>query len=199
MFHDLRFAVRSLARRKGLFLVAVITLAVGVGASTSLFSMVNGVLLQPLPYRDSERLAVLWHVFGQGAQDLPAMHPLDYRDYRQRSRTLEELTIATGRQGILGGATNPEIVTVGWVNDNFFPFLGVDPAIGRHFRSDEAVPGGASVMLLSRTRTMPTPRATGSGCPRTASVSRPGTSRRCGRHLSLGATSPTTTFSTRDV
>jgi predicted permease len=149
MVQDFRFAVRSLARRKVLFLMAVATLAVGVGASTSLFSMVNGVLLQPLPYRDADRLAVLWHVFGQGAQDLPAMHPLDYRDYRDRAKTLEELTLATGTQGILGGAVNPEIVTLGSVNDNFFPFLGIDPMIGRHFRREEAVPGGPRVMLLS--------------------------------------------------
>ena len=148
MIQDFRFAIRSLARRKALFLMAVATLAVGVGASTSLFSMVNGVLLQPLPYRDAERLAVLWHVFGQGAQDLPAMHPLDYRDYRDRAKTLEELTLATGTQGILGGAVNPEIVTLGSVNDNFFPFLGIDPIIGRHFRREEAVPGGPRVMLL---------------------------------------------------
>ena len=149
MIDDFRFAFRSVARRKGLFLVAVATLAVGVGASTSLFSMVNGVLLQPLPYRDSGRLAVLWHVFGHGAQDLPAMHPLDYRDYSERSRTLEELTIATGGQGILGDDTDPEIVQIGSVNDNFFRFLGVDPVLGRHFRPEESQPGGPRVMLLS--------------------------------------------------
>src|SRR5918993_2246287 len=149
MLQDLRFALRSLYRRKGLLIVAVATLAIGVGASTSLFSMVNGVLLQPLPYRDADRLAVLWHVFGHGAQDLPALHPLDYRDYRDRSKTLEELTIATGSQGILGGEPNPEIVQVGSVSDNFFTFLGVDPMLGRHFRPEEAVPGGPPVLILS--------------------------------------------------
>ena len=149
MLQDLRFAFRSLLRRKGLLIVAIATLAVGVGASTSLFSMVNGVLLQPLPYRDADRLAVLWHVFGHGAQDLPALHPLDYRDYRDRSKTLEELTIATGSQGILGDEANPEIVQVGSVNDNFFTFLGVDPMLGRHFRPEEAVPGGPPVLILS--------------------------------------------------
>ena len=103
MLQDIRFAIRSLLRRKGMLALAVATLALGVGASTSLFTVVNGVLLQPLPYRAPERLAILWHVFGQGAQDLPALHPLDYRDYRERSRTLEELPIATGQQWVLGG------------------------------------------------------------------------------------------------
>jgi predicted permease len=149
VIQDLRFAWRSLGRRKGLLLLAMTTLGLGVGASTALFSMVNGVLLRPLPYRSPERLAILWHVFGQGAQDLPNLHPLDYRDYRDRSKTLEELTIATGQQLILGGATNPQIVQVGSVAAHFFTFLGVDPVIGRHFRAQEDVPGGPRVVLLS--------------------------------------------------
>ena len=149
MIEDVRFAFRSLARRKGLFALAVATLALGVGASTALFSLVNGVLLRPLPYRSPERLAVLWHVFGHGAQDLPALHPLDYRDYRDRSRTLEELTIATGQQLILGGEGDPAIVQVGSVAANFFTFLGIDPQIGRHFEPEDDVPGGPRVALIS--------------------------------------------------
>ena len=149
MLQDLHFAFRSFGRRRGLLLLAVTTLALGVGSSTALFSLVNGVLLRPLPYRDPERLAILWHVFGQGAQDLPAMHPLDYRDYRDRSRTLEALTIATGQQLILGGDANPQIVQVGSVASHFFSFLGVDPMLGRQFRESEDVPGGPRVVMLS--------------------------------------------------
>jgi predicted permease len=149
VIHDLRFAFRSLTRRKGLFVLAIVTLSLGVGASTALFSLVNGVLLRPLPYRSPDRLAVLWHVFGHGAQDLPAMHPLDYRDYRDRSKTLEALTIATGQQAILGGDENPQIVQVGSVAAHFFSFLGIDPLVGRHFLPQEDVPGGPRVVLLS--------------------------------------------------
>ena len=149
MIQDVRFAFRSLTRRKGLFVLAIVTLSLGVGASTALFSLVNGVLLRPLPYRSPDRLAVLWHVFGHGAQDLPAMHPLDYRDYRDRSKTLEALTIATGQQAILGGDENPQIVQVGSVVAHFFSFLGIDPVIGRHFLPQEDVPGGPRVVLLS--------------------------------------------------
>jgi putative ABC transport system permease protein len=149
MIQDFRFAIRSLGRRKGLLLLAITTLGLGVGVTTALFSMVNGVLLRPLPYRSPERLAILWHVFGQGAQDLPAMHPLDYRDYRDRSRTLDELTIATGQQMILGSDTSPQIVQVGSVAAHFFSFLGIDPLIGRQFRPQEDVPGGPRVALIS--------------------------------------------------
>jgi putative ABC transport system permease protein len=146
---DLRFAFRSLGRRKGLLALAVTTLALGIGVTTALFSLVNGVLLRPLPYRSPERLAILWHEFGHGAQDLPALHPLDYRDYRDRSRTLEAFTIATGQQLILGGADRPQIVQVGSVAADFFPFLGIEPMLGRQFRANEDVPGGPRVVLLS--------------------------------------------------
>jgi hypothetical protein len=149
VIQDLRFTFRSLARRKALFVLAITTLSLGVGASTALFSMVNGVLLRPLPYRSPDRLAILWHVFGHGAQDLPAMHPLDCRDYRDRSKTLEALTIATGQQAILGGSENPQIVRVGSVAAHFFRFLGIDPAVGRHFLPQEDLPGGPRVVLLS--------------------------------------------------
>jgi putative ABC transport system permease protein len=149
MIHDLRFAFRSLARRKSLMALAVTTLALGVGATTALFSLVHAVLLKPLPYRSPERLAVLWHVFGKGAQDLPNMHPLDFRDYRDRSKALEELTIATGQQQILGGDPSPQIVQIGSVEAGFFRFLGVDPYLGRHFQANEDVPGGPRVAILS--------------------------------------------------
>jgi len=149
MLLDLQFSWRALRRRPMLFILAVATLAVGIGASTALYTVVHGVLVKPLPYRDADRLAVLWHVFGDGAQDLPAMHPLDFRDYDARSRSLEELTIATGRQGILGPADEPEIVQLGQVNDNFFAFLGVHPQLGRHFRPEDNVPGAPPVLMLS--------------------------------------------------
>ena len=149
MLQDLRFSWRALRQRPALFTLAVATLTIGIGASTALYTVVNGVLVKPLPYRDTERLAVLWHVFGEGAQDLPAMHPLDFRDYATRSQMLEELTISTGRQSILGSADDPEIVQLGQVNDNFFTFLGVDPQHGRHFRPEDNVPGAPPVMMLS--------------------------------------------------
>ena len=77
MLQDLRFAVRSLSRRPGF-------------RATAVLSVVDGVLLRPFPCRASERIAILWHEFGYGAQNLPAVHPLDVEDYRQRSRLFEE-------------------------------------------------------------------------------------------------------------
>jgi len=149
MLRDLRFAVRSLARRPGFVTTAVLTCGLGVGASATLFSVADGVLLRPFSYRAPERLAILWHEFGQGAQDLPAVHPLDVRDYRERSRLFEEMTIASGREEILGGATDPEAVDLGVVEANFFPFLGVEPVLGRQIRAEEDVAAGPAVMMLS--------------------------------------------------
>jgi putative ABC transport system permease protein len=149
MLSDLRFALRALRRRRGFSAVAVITLALGIGANATLFSLVYGVLLKPLPYRAPERLAILWHEFGHGAQFLPAMHPLDYRDYQERSRLFEAFTIATGREENLGGTTEPELVQVGLVSSGFLPFLGIEPALGRQFREEEDVAGGPPVALLS--------------------------------------------------
>ena len=149
MLHDLRFAVRSLARRPGFLATAVLTCGLGVGASATLFSVVHGVLLRPFPYRAPERLAILWHEFGQGAQNLPAVHPLDVRDYRERSRLFEEITLAAGREEILGGADDPEAVDLGAVAANFFPVLGVEPQLGRQIRPEEDVANGPAVMLLS--------------------------------------------------
>ncbi|HET9315328.1 MAG TPA: ABC transporter permease [Vicinamibacteria bacterium] len=149
MLRDLRFALRSLARRPAFLATAVLTCALGVGASATLFSVTDGVLLRPFPYRDAERLAILWHEFGQGAQNLPAVHPLDVRDYRTRTRLFEEMTLAAGREEILGGQDSPEAVDVGAVEAGFFPFLGVEPALGRQFRAEEDVYGGPAVMILS--------------------------------------------------
>ena len=81
---DLRYAVRALRRTPGFTLAAILTLALGIGATTTIFTVVNGVLLRPLPYPHADRIANIWNDFGEGAQSLPAVSPLDFRDYQQR-------------------------------------------------------------------------------------------------------------------
>jgi hypothetical protein len=89
-------ALRSLLRTRGLTVVAVATLALGIGATTTIFTVVNGVLLRPLPYQDPDRLAIIWNDLGQGAQSLPAVSALDFRDYKVRSRTFQDFAAASG-------------------------------------------------------------------------------------------------------
>ncbi|MEQ9398878.1 MAG: ABC transporter permease [Longimicrobiales bacterium] len=146
---DLAFAARALRRRPGFAVVAVLTLAVGIGANTAIFSVVNGVLFRPLPYPDSERIGILWHEFGDGAQNLPAVHALDIRDYRDRSELFETFTMATGQEWILGEEADPEVVDVGLVEAGFFEFFGAEAAHGRTFRPEDDTPGGTPAVVLS--------------------------------------------------
>jgi predicted permease len=148
LLHDLRVAARALSRRPGLLSLAVLNLGLGIAASTVVFSLVHGVLLRPLPYRGGDRMVVLWHQFGLHGQNLPALNPLDYRDYRARSRLIEEFTILAGREWVLDGDADAEIVDVGLVAANFFPFLGVDPMLGRHFLDAEDAAGGPPAVLI---------------------------------------------------
>ncbi|MEN3336993.1 MAG: hypothetical protein V7647_669 [Acidobacteriota bacterium] len=152
---DVRYAWRTLAHSPGFTLVAALTLALGVGATTAIFSVVNGVLLRPLPYRDPERIANLWVHFGVGAQALPVMSPGDFRDYQQRTKSFAMLAAGTGSQviGATGALTDrgsePERVDVSAVTANFFPLLGVDPIAGRQFTAEDEAVGGPRVVILS--------------------------------------------------
>src|SRR5262245_15475526 len=153
--HDLRFAWRSLRRSPGFAVLATLTLALGIGATTTIFTVVNGVLLRPLSYAAPERLANLWVDFGVGAQSLPAMSPGDFKDYQARSRSFEVLAAGSGGQvvaasGAVGGeGVETERVDVSAVTANFLSLLGVAPAYGRHFTAEEEAPGGPQVVILS--------------------------------------------------
>lgn len=149
LVQDLRFATRSLRRRPGFAVVAVTVLAVGIGAVTTIFSVVNGVLLRPLPYEASERIGILWHDLGDGAQSLPALHPLDLYDYREWSTTFEAFTLASGRERILGGQDDAELVDVGYVEAGFFEFFGTRPLHGRSIAPEDDRPGADPVVVLS--------------------------------------------------
>ena len=94
---DVRYALRTLIRSPGFATIAIITLGLGIGAATTIFTVVNGVLLRPLQYEAPDRLVNIWNDLGQGAQSLPAVSPLDFRDYKERSRTIEDFAAAAGR------------------------------------------------------------------------------------------------------
>ncbi len=152
--HDLRYAFRSLLRTPGFTFAAVAALALGIGATTTIFTVVNGVLLRPLQYEAPERLANIWNDLGQGAQSLPAVSPLDFRDYQQRSRTFEAFAAAAegdvvGLRGNLTGDGEPERADIVSVTANFFPLLGVKPLMGRQFTPEEEVVKGPHVIMLS--------------------------------------------------
>jgi predicted permease len=153
---DLRYTLRTLRRTPGFAVVAILTLGLGIGATTTIFSVVHGVLMKPLPYRDPDRLVNVWVDLGVGNQSLPAVTPLDFLDYRQRTTLFGGFAAATGGQaigatGALTGSKSQETerVDVVPVSANFFQLFGVDPLHGRHFLPDEETIGGPQVAILS--------------------------------------------------
>lgn len=151
---ELRQAARTLRAAPGVTAIAALTLALPIGASTTIFSLVNGVILAPLPYAASDRLMIIWNDLGRGAQSLPVVNPGDFRDYQAWSRTFETFAAATGGgpvdvTGVItGGGAEPERVDVSAIGANLLPLLGVDPLLGRHFTNADEQPGGGPPVVL---------------------------------------------------
>src|SRR5262245_19117514 len=137
LFQDLRYGVRMLLKRPGFTAVGVITLALGIGANTAIFSIVNSLLLRPLPYRDSGRLAIIWsHSPGANVeQDWPS--PGQFSAVKANNRSFEALALARGNIVILTGKEAPERVSVVQVSSAVFSLLGVQAALGRVFLPEE--------------------------------------------------------------
>ena len=146
LHQDIRYAVRRLAKNPAFTLVALLTLALGIGANTAIFSVVHGVLLKPLPYPDSERLVGIFHVSdGQRA----VMSGPNFMDVRQRSRTLESAAAVTRTRVILTGHGEPVRLEASAVTASLFDVLKVQPALGRRFTDTDNQPGRTSVTILS--------------------------------------------------
>jgi putative ABC transport system permease protein len=149
LWQDLRYGARMLMKNPGFTLVAVITLALGVGANTAIFSVVNAVLLRPLPYPESEQLVRLLAMDrSRGATDIGASMP-DYREWRKRNQSFAHLAAFDTNNYNISGNEEPERVVGAVVDIDFFPLLGVNPAQGRGFSGEEGVYGKHRVVVLS--------------------------------------------------
>lgn len=151
-FHDFRYAIRRLYKSPGFTLVAVLTLGLGIGANTAIFSVVNGVLLRPLPFQDPDRLVRVWHV--PPAKSFPGMTEFsvsaaNYVDWQRQNRVFEKMAVYTYRGFTLTGVDKPERIEATAVSADFFGTLGVRPMLGRMFSPDEDQPGRSNVLLLS--------------------------------------------------
>jgi len=152
---DLRYALRSLRTSAGFTLAAVLTLGLGIGAAAAVFTVVDGVLLRPLPYADPSRLQMVW-LYGSQAQGLGSELPLSSGFYLEARDAVKGLTpMAAFRSwpfvlGATGEGTEPEQVAGARAEPALFATLGVRPLLGRTFTTQEAVPGGPPV--ASRTR-----------------------------------------------
>jgi predicted permease len=149
LLHDLRYAARVLAKNPGFTAVAVIALAVGVGANSVIFSAVNTILLRPLPYKDSERLVMVFEdasALGY-PRDTPA--PANFIDWRDQNKVFEGMAALADVSVNLTGAGEPERLDGKRVNASLFPLLGVEPQLGRWFTPEEDQPGANRVVMLS--------------------------------------------------
>jgi putative ABC transport system permease protein len=148
LLQDLRFGVRTLAKRPGFAVVAVLTLALGIGANTAIFSVVNAVLLRPLPFRDAERLVIVYETTQSVPRDYVSVPNLE--DYRAGSRSFEGFaTFVPQSVNLTGAGEEPERVVGAFVTSSFFPVVGVEPAQGRAFTAEDDAPGGGQVALLA--------------------------------------------------
>ncbi|MEP7343117.1 MAG: ABC transporter permease [Acidobacteriota bacterium] len=146
---DIRYGFRMLMKQPGFTLIAVITLALGIGANTAIFSIVNGLLLRPLPYRSADRLAIIWtHSPGANvAQDWPS--PGQFSALKSDNTVFEQLALAQGSNVILTGTGEPERLGVVRVSSGVFSLLGAQTAQGRVFLPEEDAPGKPLTAILS--------------------------------------------------
>ena len=149
LFKDIRYGVRGLLKRPGFTAVAVITLALGIGANTAIFSLVNAVLLRSLPYRDADRLVMIWEdaSFANFPRNTPA--PANFADWRSQSQSFEGMAAFTTLSVNLTGEGEPEKIEANGVTANFFSLLGVQPALGRGFIPEDDTPQGNKVAVVS--------------------------------------------------
>jgi predicted permease len=146
---DFRFALRSLNKSPGFTLVAILTLALGIGANSAVFSLISAVLFKPLPYAEPDRLVLVWESAPFfGLRDSP-VSPANYVDWRARSRSFEEMGALETHSFRLLGEGTPEVVEGSLVSASLLRALRTQPALGRVFREEEDRPGAAKVAIVS--------------------------------------------------
>src|SRR3984893_19404990 len=148
LFRDVRYGIRSLLKRPGFAAIAVITLALGIGANTAIFSVVNAVLLRPLPYAEAERLIVPWGSKSETQHHTVVSYP-DFMDWQTQTQTLEHVAAYIASGALLREAdSEPEVISGANVSAGLFCLLYVAPVLGRPFTRGEDQPDAAPVIVL---------------------------------------------------
>jgi predicted permease len=152
VWRDLRYGLRTLVRTPGFSLMAILVMALGIGATTSLFTLVRSVLLRPLPFREPDKLVMLYEHFRQQPESpYNVVAPADFRDWRAQTHGFQDMGAWRWWAGHISGehGESPEVVVGAGGSWNLFSLLGVQPAFGRTFTPDEDRFGGNDVVLLS--------------------------------------------------
>ncbi|HYE71892.1 MAG TPA: ABC transporter permease, partial [Blastocatellia bacterium] len=151
LWQDLRYGARMLLNKPGFTLIAVITLALGIGANTTIFSMINSLLLKPLPFPDADRLVLVLGSQANNPQNWNIVSAPDYQDWQRQNDVLANMALfdSAGKGYNLSGGSEPERVSGVRVSASFFDVLGVRPKLGRTFSPDEETPGKHQVVVIS--------------------------------------------------
>jgi putative ABC transport system permease protein len=149
LWQDIRYGARSLLKKPGFAFVAILTLALGIGANSTIFSFVNAILLRPLPYANPERLVVLdENSSKQGVASMGVSFP-NFLDWREQNRVFEDIAAYGEDTYTLSGGGEPEQVPGARISSGLFEILGIQPLMGRTFRAEEDRPTNDSVVILS--------------------------------------------------
>jgi predicted permease len=149
LWQDLRFGFRQLLRKPGFALIAVLSLALGIGANTAIFSLVDAVLIRPLPFHDPDRLVMVWEDATSVGFPRNTSAPANYADWRSQNQVFEDMAAIRWPSYNLTDEGEPENVKAQAVTANFFPLLGIKPELGRSFTQEEDQPGRNKVALIS--------------------------------------------------
>ncbi len=148
LMQDVRYGARMLTKHKAFTAVAVITLALGIGANTAIFSVVNELLLRPLPYRDAERIVMLWEVTPEGRHQNTTSRA-NFRAWRSQNSSFEHMAAFSDQRFNLTGTGEPEELSVQMATPEIFKILGVEPVLGRALLPEDDGPGQPPVAVLS--------------------------------------------------
>lgn len=149
---DIRYGARTLLRQRGFAVAAIVTLALGIGANTTIFSVINATILKPLAFPDAHRLVLVWETFGKGPNNENIVSAPNVWDFRSQTRSFEGIAIfdSAGRgYNLSATGREPEQVSGLRVSANFFSVLGVRPMLGRAFLPEEEIPGKDREVILS--------------------------------------------------
>jgi len=149
LIRDLRISIRTLTKKPGFTVVVVLMLALGIGANTAIFSVVNGVLLRELPYRQDERIVTIWQSAPRRGVEREETSPANFFDWQDQSQSFEQFGMAEPWGHLLTGDADPEAIRSWVVSPGFFEALGAQPILGRAFVPEEYQPGASPVVVVS--------------------------------------------------
>ena len=150
LLQDLRYALRQLAKNPGFTTIAVLTLALGIGANTAIFSVINAVLLRPLPYHDPAELVMLWETNRALGNDRNVISPANLLDWKAQDSLFSSMAAAIDWRVAFTGSGEPEEIAVEYATASLFPLLGAKALLGRPYTAEEDAPSGPRVVVLGQ-------------------------------------------------